>query len=74
MSQEKRGLAISISELSGMPPMSDCEHYGMSWGCDTECPVLRAGKCEIKDDINKELWLEVQAELDEGEGNEASSI
>ena len=36
--------------------MNDCERYGMTWGCDIDCPVLRQGKCELKDDENKELY------------------
>lgn len=38
--------------------MNDCERYGMMAGCDTGCPVLQAGKCELKDDENKELYQE----------------
>lgn len=58
----KMGLAIATRDFSGMPPMSACYTYGMNWGCDIDCPVLRAGECELKDDDNKELWAEVQAE------------
>lgn len=46
--------------------MNDCERYGMTWGCDTGCPVLRSGKCELKDDENKELWEQVKKEADHG--------
>jgi hypothetical protein len=38
--------------------MSGCERYGMTWGCDIDCPVLREGKCELKDTENKELYAE----------------
>lgn len=38
--------------------MNDCERYGMTWGCDIDCPVLQAGKCELKDFENKELYQE----------------
>ncbi|ELC8463915.1 TPA: hypothetical protein I9Z35_000470 [Clostridium perfringens] len=27
--------------------MSDCDKYGMTYGCDEECPVLNGGNCEI---------------------------
>jgi hypothetical protein len=39
--------------------MNQCERYGMTWGCDTDCPVLRAGKCELKETDNKELYEEM---------------
>ena len=38
--------------------MTGCERYGMTWGCNIDCPVLRAGECELKDDENKELYNE----------------
>ena len=38
--------------------MSDCERYGMTWGCDIDCPVLQRGDCELKDAENKELYKE----------------
>jgi hypothetical protein len=39
--------------------MTECERYGMTWGCDIDCPVLRNGKCELKDTDNKELYNEL---------------
>ena len=41
--------------------MTDCEKYGMTYGCNTECPVLIAGKCELQDSDNKELYEEAMA-------------
>jgi hypothetical protein len=38
--------------------MTECERYGMTWGCDIDCPVLRDGRCELKDSDNKELYDE----------------
>lgn len=26
--------------------MSECEKYGMAYGCDEDCPVYRRGECE----------------------------
>lgn len=40
--------------------MSDCYRYGMTWGCDIDCPVLQSGKCELKNAGNKELYQEYQ--------------
>jgi hypothetical protein len=37
------------------PIMNDCERYGMTWGCDADCPVFCAGKCELQKE-NEELF------------------
>ncbi len=26
--------------------MSDCEKFGMTWGCRSDCPVFQSGKCK----------------------------
>lgn len=26
--------------------MNECEKYGMTWGCNEDCPVLNNGKCQ----------------------------
>ena len=31
--------------------MTDCEKYGMCYGCDQFCPVLIAGKCDNEDSV-----------------------
>jgi len=56
--------AIDLGETASSV-MSSCEKYGMTWGCDTECPVLMAGNCELKDDENKNLWEEVKPRFDD---------
>ena len=38
--------------------MSDCYKYGMTYGCDVDCPVLKSGNCELQDTDNKELYKE----------------
>lgn len=38
--------------------MSQCERYGMAYGCDIDCPVLQSGKCELRESENKELYAE----------------
>lgn len=53
-----RVLAESIS-----PMMTDCYVYGMVSGCDSGCPVLCAGKCE--------LYASVEAFEQESEGEHA---
>ena len=34
--------------------MTECEKYGMCYGCDIYCPVLQRGECKCED--NKELY------------------
>lgn len=36
--------------------MNDCFKYGMTYGCNEDCPVLIAGKCELQDSDNKNLY------------------
>ncbi len=56
----KSGFANTITELdlgtTAASIMTDCERYGMTWGCDIDCPVLQSGKCELQDTDNKELY------------------
>lgn len=37
------------------PNMTDCESYGMTFGCTPECPTYLSGKCEIEEE-NKEIF------------------
>lgn len=43
------GLGTTASSV-----MTECEKYGMCYGCDIHCPVLQRGECECED--NKELY------------------
>lgn len=43
------GLGVTASSI-----MTECEKYGMCYGCDIHCPVLQRGECECED--NKELY------------------
>lgn len=27
--------------------MSDCEKFGMTWGCRPDCPVFQSGECNL---------------------------
>lgn len=40
------GLGVTAASV-----MTECEKYGMCYGCDQYCPVLKAGKCENEDSI-----------------------
>lgn len=51
-----RSLSHGSLGVTAAAGMSDCEHYGMAYGCNEECPVLRAGECELQDSENKELY------------------
>lgn len=45
----KYNFGATINELDNSLPtgMTKCENYGMSFGCDGDCPELRKGKCEV---------------------------
>lgn len=49
------GFANTIAELdlgaTAASVMTECEKYGMCYGCDQHCPVLKAGKCDNEDSI-----------------------
>ena len=55
MNENKSMFANTLADTISLS-MSGCERYGMTWGCDIDCPVLNAGECELKDDENKELY------------------
>ena len=49
------GFANTMAELdlgaTAASVMTECAKYGMCYGCDQYCPVLKAGKCENEDSI-----------------------
>lgn len=56
---EKLALGYTLAEVDNSMPnsiLTDCEAYGMVSGCDENCPVLIAGKCELQDTDNKKLY------------------
>jgi len=57
MDNNKSNLANTFADTIYIG-MSACERYGMTWGCDIDCPVLRTGNCKLKDSDNKELYEE----------------
>ena len=54
----ERHLGVTAASI-----MTDCEHYGMTYGCNVDCPVLKASKCELQDGENKELYIEAMNEI-----------
>ena len=59
--EEKMGFAWVLTGDTSLF-MTDCERYGMSYGCDIDCPVLQAGNCELKETDNKELYEQYREE------------
>lgn len=37
------------------PNMTKCEIYGMTWGCDKDCPAFQRGECELQEEVEKQL-------------------
>lgn len=35
--------------------LTACEKYGMTWGCDEDCPVLNNEECKIYKDVKDYL-------------------
>ncbi len=42
--------------------MNECYSYGMTYGCDSHCPVLRISKCELQNTENKHLYEQINFE------------
>jgi hypothetical protein len=54
MDNYKSMFANTISDLSGDSPlMNDCERYGMTWGCDEDCPVYQRNECKNPESIEQ---------------------
>ena len=66
--RSKYGIAAQIAEEDNSlnhAMMTSCETYGMTWGCDTDCPVLVSGNCDLMHSENKELWLLVNEDIED---------
>ena len=62
MNCSKMDFADTINELDNTlyhPNMTACESYGITWGCDIDCPTLIDGKCELKNSENYELYQQL---------------
>lgn len=35
--------------------MTDCEKFGMTYGCKEDCPQLERGECEIYENVEQYL-------------------
>lgn len=54
--EEKIAFSNTLAELSlgitASSIMTDCEKYGMCYGCNEDCPQLQRGECEIYKDVD----------------------
>jgi len=53
-------VAKTINELHESLPkgiMTDCENFGMTFGCREDCPVFRRGKCEFQYSENLNMTI-----------------
>ena len=41
-------LEVAPEEMRGM---TECEKYGYTYGCDSECPVFMRGECKHADEM-----------------------
>lgn len=48
MNDDKVGFAYALAEEGSHAflGMTECEKYGMAWGCDEDCPVYQRGECK----------------------------
>jgi hypothetical protein len=49
--------ANTINEIGSHANLSasECERFGMTWGCREDCPVFERGTCKIQEE-NQELF------------------
>ena len=40
---------------------NECEKFGMTWGCQPDCPVFERGECELQEENAK--MFEEEGEL-----------
>lgn len=53
----------NFDEGLSYPNMTECERYGMTWGCDKDCPVFQRKECELQ----KENEIRFRGDLSERE-------
>ena len=59
-------LALSLGTTAASI-MTDCEKFGMAYGCQLDCPQLERGECEIYSSID-EMEKERANERNSGKG------
>ena len=48
-------LICSYDEGLSYVNMTECERYGITWGCDKDCPVLQRKECELQEEVEEKL-------------------
>lgn len=51
-------LALSLG-TTAFSAMGECGRYGMTLGCDKDCPALNKGKCEVYEDVDDYIRKEM---------------
>ena len=55
--QDFSSTIISLDNGLSFSSMTDCERYGITWGCDEDCPIYQEGKCELQKENEKQFRL-----------------
>lgn len=52
MKNQMEGFANEINMIGSNANLSanDCERFGMTWGCRSNCPVFEKGECQIQEE------------------------
>ena len=37
--------------------MNDCERFGMTYGCQPDCPIYERGECELQEENKKQFKI-----------------
>lgn len=56
--KEKTAFANSIcsyDEGLSYANMTECERYGITWGCDKDCPVFQRKECELQKENERQF-------------------
>ena len=52
---EFANLICSQDNSLSYPNMTECERYGMTWGCSEDCPVSQRKECELQEENEKQF-------------------
>lgn len=55
---ERASFAYSLADMNTSHAThfeSECEKFGMTWGCRPDCPVFERGECELQEE-NEEFF------------------
>lgn len=61
MEEDKMAFANTIcsnDKRLSYPNMTECERYGITWGCDEDCPVYQRKECELQEEL-EEKWKKI---------------